>query len=298
MPSLYVSESGRHEPPVSDHKGDLLLSRAQRDTRQRRQLRNFSSVTRLCVVVRTYSRQKRNLAALLASLIAAREGCGGRVTMSVDIFPTDSSTALGASTYAQTQSLLQQPAFQCDGFSAHVHEQMSREALASAWHASCGYSRPLTQDYGYLQTDSTIRQVLARSERDPGRQCSYILVTNGDNLYSRSLLDLACPYMEQRVGLLGWFFASHNAGIGDWGRASVAQGKLERSGTHVLFRTRLHKGWIDLGALMIRADLMMRVEGRFTDCGPWREADGRLVDRLARTNASRLVLDRLLFFHQ
>ena len=36
----------------------------------------------------------------------------------------------------------------------------------------------------------------------------------------------------------------------------------------------------------------------FTDCGPWREADGRLIERLVKANTSAHVLDRLLFLHQ
>ena len=168
-------------------------------------------------------------------------------------------------------------------------------------------------DCGYLQTDLTLSHVLSR---EGAHACDYVLVTNGDNLYARSLFSHACPHLKASVGMLGYYFASHYP----YSSVYVAQGRVERKGPDVLFKTRLTKGWVDLGAVLIRADLLRsasshgaaaasretgEVHGQsprstyhFVDCGPWREADGRLVGRLARTNATRFVLDRILYLHQ
>ena len=100
-------------------------------------------------------------------------------------------------------------------------------------------------------------------------------------------------------GLIGFFFSSHYP----YNHVYVAQGRVERSGPDVLFKTRLTKGWVDLGAVFLRADLLRQHTGQsdgyhFVDCGAWRESDGRLVQRLAKTNATRVILDRILFLHQ
>ena len=132
-----------------------------------------------------------------------------------------------------------------------------------------------------------------------GRACDYVLVTNGDNLYARALFRHACAQLLAGVQLVGVYFASHYP----YSHVYVAQGRVERSGPDVLFKTRLTKGWCDLGAVLMSAALLrrhpeQRAGYHFVDCGPWREADGRLIARLARTNATRAVLDRLLFLHQ
>jgi hypothetical protein len=57
----------------------------------------------------------------------------------------------------------------------------------------------------------------------------------------------------------------------------------------------------------MRADLMLAHPGQqpgyhFVDCGAWREADGRYVQRVVKEatsrGASQVVLDRILFLHQ
>ena len=60
------------------------------------------------------------------------------------------------------------------------------------------------------------------------------------------------------------------------------------------------EGWVDLGANLIRASHLRAhpVANNFTDCGPWREADGRRIQRLVQLTESRVVLDRVLFVHQ
>ena len=252
---------------------------------------------RLCLVVRTYSRQRRGFAALITSLLAAREGCGGNVSLTVDVFSTDDSVETGEQTRADVTALGWQPAFKSTGFELITHKQMTDAERQALYASACG-SRRLLYDYGYLQSDAVLKRALTRTG---SRECDYVMVTNGDNLYARPWLDFTCPYMHRRIGLIGWYFSSHNAGIGAWGHVAHKQGKVERTGENVLFRTRLRKTWMDLGAVMIRADLLRGQHGEyiFTDCGPWREADGRMIERLVQQrNISEVVLDRLLFFHQ
>ena len=178
----------------------------------------------------------------------------------------------------------------------------------------CGRRKPglpfvRNDSCGYLQTDLTLAHVLARghgptaaSSLDAGSElelpapCTHILVTNGDNLYARTLFAHLCAPMRAGTDVIGWYFTSHY----EYSRVYVQQGRVERTGAEVLFKARLRKAWIDLGAVMISARILRQQRGdaRFTDCGAWREADGRFVERLISHNASHLVLDRILFFHQ
>ena len=255
---------------------------------------------RLCVIARTYTRQHRGFTALLASLLAAHEGCSKFVKISVDVFPTDATAELGEQTRTQVAALIEQPAFRSLGVSLRTHQQLNISELTNLWTTACGH-RPLQYDFGYLQSDAVLRKVLARKGAEGEDVCNYILVTNGDNLYADALLDFTCPHMRSATGIIGYYFSSHNAGVGTWGKQALSQGRIERTGSNVLFKTRLRKGWCDLGAVMIRADLLRGMpNGRiFTDCGAWREADGRMIERLVRVpNISTVVLDRILFFHQ
>jgi hypothetical protein len=140
-----------------------------------------------------------------------------------------------------------------------------------------------------LQTDVAMRRVLAR--RGP-YACEWVLVTNGDNLYAKSLFFHACPRLLAGVGLTAFYFSSHYP----YSHQYVQQGRVERSGQDVLFKTRLVKSWVDLGAIIVRAPLL-RANARaamFTDCRAWRTADGRYVQRLVTLNASSAVIDRIL----
>lgn len=93
-------------------------------------------------------------AALLASLLAAREGCDGNVSLSADIFPTDSTQALSEATLTHAAALPLERTFQAPEFALHTHRQIfSAEERHALWHNACG-SRPLHYDYGYLQSDA------------------------------------------------------------------------------------------------------------------------------------------------
>lgn len=273
-----------------------------------------------------------------------------------DVLSMDGDEAQASATHARVLALSREPFFAPRaGFRIRAHRRASDAHMHQHLWARCGEGKRATLDCGrrragiplprndscgYLQTDIALERLLARgggtsaasstggnvSFVDPSggtgtgevgsRPCDYVLVTNGDNLYARALFSHACPLMARRAGLIGWFFSTHY----NHPHIYVAQGRTERAGPNTLFRTKLKKTWVDLGAVMIRADLL-RAPGRhtpargiasstahpsthtttpqlFTDCGPWREADGRLIERLVKANTSAHVLDRLLFLHQ
>ena len=261
----------------------------------------------VCVVVRTYAgEQAAALPAMLASLISAGDHARGKncsLRMTADVVPTDPAEwSAAAETYNSIVGLSQQPHFAAsNGFRIRAHRRANQSSLEEYWHARCG-KRPVgtcgpAGDCGYIQTDLTLQHVLARSGANA---CDYVLVTNGDNLYSRSLFRHTCPHLHHGIGMVGFYFSSHYP----YSHLYVHQGRVERSGPDVLFKTKLTKGWCDLGAVLMRADLMrthpdQRAGYHFVDCGPWREADGRLIQRFSkRDDVKKVVLDRILYMHQ
>ena len=167
----------------------------------------------------------------------------------------------------------------------------SDEALAGLWTRRCGKRKEQYYDYGYRQADLLLQHVLS------DRSCTHVLVTNGDNLYTRAFLPATCGHMQRgAMDLISYLFSSHYKYTGEYRKL----GKVERAGQDVLFKTRLMKSWVDLGAVIVRADVLRREPdlGFFTDCHVWREADGRFIERLARRNVTRVVLERILYVHQ
>ena len=120
------------------------------------------------------------------------------------------------------------------------------------------------------------------------------MVTNGDNLYAKSLFRYVYPKMVNATGVIGFHFISHH----NW---PIGAKQVERNGRDVLLRTKLKVGWVDLGAVFFYAKLLRDAgsEARFTDCREWWTADGRFIERMMRRpNVTSDVIDRVLFFHQ
>jgi hypothetical protein len=53
----------------------------------------------------------------------------------------------------------------------------------------------------YLLSDMVILHDLPKMTRVP--PCEYVMLTNGDNLYSVSLIEAAMPHMRNKVDLIG-----------------------------------------------------------------------------------------------
>jgi hypothetical protein len=263
----------------------------------------------LCVLVRTcLAEQRTKIAALLASLLAAGDGaCNATHPMrvSVDIVPTDANDTIAHTTHRLAVELARREQLLQPWFRVRAHSRPTEAERKSHWETMCPNKKlhwcgPPGATCGYLETDLLLQKLLARRAgpypEEESAACSHIMVTNGDNLYSSALLHSTCPLMYTGLDLVSYFFSSHYDFTPDYVRA----GRVERPGPHVLFKTRLGQpGWADLGAVIFRAAHLRDVAAKFTDCGRWREADGRLLHWLVHSrNASRRVLDRILFMHQ
>ena len=116
----------------------------------------------LCAIVRTYHKQEAQLMALLTSL-----GAAGGADLTIYVVDTEEGT----------------PPEKLRRFGAIVRafNEMSRRRSARLVHGDAlrgGVPMPC-EDFGYMRTDVVMKWLLKE------RACDKLLVTNGDNLYSR-----------------------------------------------------------------------------------------------------------------
>ena len=144
--------------------------------------------------------------------------------------------------------------------------------------------------YAYDATDEALDAIVAA-----GAQCDYLLVTNGDNLYSAYLLDAIMPLMDKRAPLIAWDFVSHHL------RDNTAN-------THISVAIR--EKFIDLGSFAARFEFYKRYNLRFVanarefsgSCAGFFAADYCMAERVsrlaARLKARVALLHSILMFHQ
>ena len=159
-------------------------------------------------------------------------------------------------------------------------------------------------DYGYVVTDLMIEDVLLRPY-------DHILITNGDNLYSRHFFPVTQRALMNGADMVATHFISHytipsshivHTDAGPW-----------RHGQDMEFITRFEVGCVDLGAVLLKAELFKNHGFRFIididDCNTkgvgWRQSlevtglDGYLFQRIAETPGIKTqVIPRALFMHQ
>lgn len=193
----------------------------------------------LCVVVRTHLAQRTKLLALLSSLQAAAEGIcppahwlsegsnarmeaqglKRKLSMSVHVVSTDIAANATPSSWngqardaEDTRSNVQRLAPLLSQnvrvFSVHAHPHADAPRLREYWKQRCsrrdGSVKPLFYDFGYLQADLAMHELLQQRDNGEARECDYVTVTNGDNLYSNALLRFACPPMHSGFDLIAW----------------------------------------------------------------------------------------------
>ena len=144
--------------------------------------------------------------------------------------------------------------------------------------------------YAYDATDDALDAI---SKADTG--CEYMLVTNGDNLYSAYLLDAIAPLMAQHVPLIAWDFVSHH---------------LRNNTANTYISVAIREKFIDLGSYATRFDFYQKYRLRFVEnarvfpgsCASFFAADYCMAERvakLARRLKSQVALKHsILMFHQ
>eukprot|EP01111_Echinosteliopsis_oligospora_P018595 TRINITY_DN8630_c0_g1_i1.p1 TRINITY_DN8630_c0_g1~~TRINITY_DN8630_c0_g1_i1.p1 ORF type:complete len:295 (-),score=34.36 TRINITY_DN8630_c0_g1_i1:58-942(-) len=104
-------------------------------------------------------------------------------------------------------------------------------------------------DYGYIQTDLYIHENILRNT---STKCDYIVVTNGDNLYSTQLLNILRPVMMNKIQLIGFEFISHYG----WSYVdpNIDYYWVPREGLDVHILTEFQANKVDLGAVAFQVE--------------------------------------------
>jgi len=162
------------------------------------------------------------------------------------------------------------------------------------------------QDFGYVLTDLVLDDIdQARKTGSGGQMCNYVLITNGDNLYSRNFFEATRPLRQQATSLIGVFMVSHH----EWPASSSV---IERAGRDVLMRSSFKVEAVDLGAVLwkfsatfgahsdLRFSLNRNMKDHANDVPKsfW-TADGNTIQSAVKKKGTTYsVVPRVLFVHQ
>lgn len=140
-------------------------------------------------------------------------------------------------------------------------------------------SSSIGNTYGYVHTDLAVEKLL---EEDSS--CNYFMITNGDNFYISGFSDKYIdPLMKQGYELIGFGFVSHHF-------------------EYLHFETEFRVGRIDLGAFVVRRDVIKKVENRFKhvvqDSDDFFTADGQFVEKVSKTVRKKIMLKNVLLIHE
>jgi hypothetical protein len=178
------------------------------------------------------------------------------------------------------------------------------------------FNRSLT-DYGYEFTDAALDYLLGHNN---DLKCKYVLFTNGDNLYSKGIVD---AYLDEDMTLgfdmIGFNFISHYKSRHAFLRLHEGDGqrefKLEElnssnsssilhlssyDGSHVPFNAEFAVNRIDLGACVFKVSIFEdNSELRFCKVATKMAlADGQLIQEFYRISNKTKIHREFLFVHQ
>lgn len=161
---------------------------------------------------------------------------------------------------------------------------------------------PFMNQYGYGVTDQGLQYLYEQYERN-STICQYLLVTNGDNLYTKNFGKHVLRHMFNKVDIISWAFVSHHFKPGlRWKinqAANFAPVRID-DGTEKCSVPVFQKGVIDLGATAYRFEMLYRHK-LFYRVGnrPFVMAsDGEFIERVVRLTNNTVALGQTLFIHQ
>jgi len=162
-------------------------------------------------------------------------------------------------------------------------------------------------DYGFIVTDLVMEDLLA----EPG--CEYVLVTNGDNLYTPSFFTRALAGLDTGVDAVATHFVSrynYTADVIAYQRDHLQGCGPQTPGPAHEFVPLFREACLDLGASLFRKSLLQRTGARFIlndlrhkdrkDYITTRHGyrDGLFFETLVNASATTRILSDVLFVHQ
>ena len=159
-------------------------------------------------------------------------------------------------------------------------------------------------DYGYGMTDRALAHLYDQHLKYLS-PCQYLMVTNGDNLYSSNFGAKLQPHMKANKDLIAWGFVSHHFKpqykefIQTWIKF-VPQ--VVDDGTEKCTPVALRAGMADLGAVAYRFAFLYENKLFFREPGKGEAytfgSDGRFVEKAAKLTKESVLLRQTLLMHQ
>jgi len=248
---------------------------------------------RLCVIVRTSSRQEKTLPALIYSLLA-----GDDVFDNMKIVLVDTETTLRGAYLDRVVDLIDDPRVAVSPrmlkttttATATTRMNSSNNNKDTTKKKSKGSNSKRTttvikeNSAGYEDTNAEIER-LSRSSRYSD-DCDYYLLTNGDNMYDYDLIPLVAPLMHFRHRWISFNFTTHHA------QYSVRTDGLMDLGS-VVFRASVVTS-VEGDALMFRPFSLVPLEDRDY---PWHDSDYLFFRNYRTIAGDPTVLKGVHFFH-
>ena len=153
-------------------------------------------------------------------------------------------------------------------------------------------------DYGYSYTDAALNYLM---KKDTTEQCQYFLITNGDNLYTKSFVDdYISKDMNESYDIIGYDFISHHKRI-----SSQVDRYIYNDGSRVHVDADFVRSRLDLGAFIIKKEFLRQYdELRFlkqklaSRNSIYHDADGYFIEYANSKTEKKIIHRQILFMHQ
>ena len=235
-----------------------------------------SHLLRLCICIRTYSKQEHDLEILIRVLPSQYKASAYRSKVALSIYVIDTDDQ--SKDFQVSNKLL------VDKMNEKFANSGSRVHLLID-NLATEHSMQRNAFYGYDYTDLMLSTVLSK------QSCDFLMFTNGDNLYNNVWFDTVAPVLlsNQTLNIVAWDFISHHNRNGT--RQQPIQVAIERQR-------------VDLGSMIIRTKLFSDHQIRFLPksifTGELFARDWFVIDKLNKSIPPSTVqlIHRVLLFHQ
>ncbi|CAF3300771.1 unnamed protein product [Rotaria socialis] len=161
---------------------------------------------------------------------------------------------------------------------------------------------PSKDDFGYKLTDLALMYLYDQYARLPSK-CDYILITNGDNLYSSFLGSKLKTHLLARKDIVAWDFISHYERVNLLQADSLEKGtnyEIFDDGTAKCLPISLIPGHFDLGAAVYRLAFLRHyaLQFRYPDGSYDSWSDGYFMARASGYTNATVLIRQTLLIHQ
>ncbi|CAF4525493.1 unnamed protein product [Rotaria magnacalcarata] len=179
---------------------------------------------------------------------------------------------------------------------------INRIALRANYITLLNLGKPLDNDYGYTLTDHALNYLYNQYERSP-LVCQYIIITNGDNLYSRHLGSKILPLMKAKKDIIAWDFVTRYPQpylIERMNGGKPFNYEVSDDGTAKHTEVSLETGRVDLGAVAYRLSFLnhYRLNFSYSNRQYIPESDGLFIEKASRLTNTTVLVRQILYIHQ